>query len=83
MERYARERLITGPVHGLRGRGLLLGLETTPPARELAGFLFDRGILTGTSSDTHVLRLMPPLTVTESEIERLGEALELFAKEHA
>ncbi len=75
MERVARRLLVTGPVHGVRGRGLLLGLETTAPARAVADDLFARGILVGTSSDPNVLRLMPPLVVGEPDIERLAGAL--------
>jgi acetylornithine/N-succinyldiaminopimelate aminotransferase len=75
MERIARDRLVVGPVRGVRGRGLLLGLEVTVPARDVSRRLFDRGILVGTSSDPNVLRLMPPLVATESDLDRLAAAL--------
>jgi len=78
MERVARERLMVGPVTGILGRGLLLGLATSPPAKELNTFLFGRGILAGTSAEPHVLRLMPPLVTGEPELERLAEALKEF-----
>lgn len=78
MEQVARRMLVTGPVTAIRGRGLLLGLETAPPARDLGRHLFDCGILTGTSSDPHVLRLMPPLVLETEHLERLAGALGNF-----
>jgi acetylornithine aminotransferase/acetylornithine/N-succinyldiaminopimelate aminotransferase len=78
MERVARELLVTGPVTGILGRGLLLGLVTSAPAKDVNSYLFGRGILTGTSADPHVLRLMPPLITGEHELERLAEALGEF-----
>ena len=76
MEQVVRRLAGVGPVTAVRGRGLLLGLETATPARDVAAHLFDRGILVGGSSDPHVLRLMPPLSVTEAELDRLAEALD-------
>ena len=75
MERVARDRLVVGPVRAVRGRGLLLGLEVVTSAGKLSRRLFERGILVGTSSDPNVLRLMPPLVATESELDRLAAAL--------
>lgn len=75
MERVARDRLVVGPVRSVRGRGLLLGLEVSGSAREASRALFERGILIGTSSDLHVLRLMPPLVVASSDLARLASAL--------
>jgi len=53
------------------GRGLLLGLDFGRPARELQQALFARRILTGTSSDPQVLRIMPPLTLSVQEADIL------------
>ncbi len=80
MEAVAREVLQVGPVTGIRGHGLLLGLETTVPAKDLTRHLFDRGILIGTSSDPHVARLMPPLNITEDDLVMLAEELNRFEK---
>lgn len=78
MEAVARDLLVRGPVTGIRGHGLLLGLETDPVARDLGGFLRGKGILAGTSADPHVMRLMPPLVVQQHHLERLAEALEEY-----
>jgi len=80
MERYAREHLVVGPVTGIRGRGLLLGLETSVPAKDIARYLFEQKILVGTSADPHVVRLMPPLTVTQKHFNQLGGALKRFGQ---
>lgn len=75
MERFARETLIVGPVTGIRGHGMLLGLETRVPAKGVASYLMERRMLVGTSSDPKVLRLMPPLVLGKHEIEALAGAL--------
>ncbi len=59
----------------VRGLGLLLGVETKPPAKVVQAELFERGFLTGTSANSHVLRLMPPLTVQPTHIDALVRAL--------
>jgi acetylornithine aminotransferase len=53
------------------GRGLLLGLDLGRPAREVQQALFGRRILTGTSSDPDILRIMPPLTLSAEEADLL------------
>jgi len=64
-------------VRAIRGRGLLIGIELTREsgtAREWAEKLIGAGIL---AKDTHrqVLRLAPPLIVTDEEIDWLLERL--------
>lgn len=65
---------------GVQGKGLLLGLQLGRPATEVQQALFTRRILTGTSSDPNVLRLLPPLSFSRSEadilLEGLAQALE-------
>lgn len=79
LESVANQMLITGPVHSIRGYGLLLGLETSVPAREVTKHLFENQILAGTSAHSHVVRLMPPLTIDEESFERLATVLESFS----
>lgn len=79
MGALAAEMLVTGPVKGVRGVGLLLGLETEPPAKEVCRYLFEQGILAGTSADPNVARLMPPLTLQQAHLEKLRAALMSFA----
>ena len=69
------ERLTRGAralgVSRVSGRGLLLGLHLGRPAADIQQALFARRILTGTASDPTVLRLMPPLTLSTAEADRL------------
>ncbi len=60
----------------MQGRGFLLGLETKPKAAAVRDALLARDILTGTSADPHVLRLLPPLILSAEHVKRLREALE-------
>jgi acetylornithine/N-succinyldiaminopimelate aminotransferase len=77
VEGYLRERLAGVPkVAGVRGRGLLLGVEfAAPVAAQVQKALLKRRIITGTSSDARVLRLLPPLCLTTEEAEMFVEAL--------
>ena len=64
-----------GPVTDVQGEGLLLGLRTTRPAKEIQQALLARDILTGTSDDPYVVRLIPPLTLGLDHVEILRRAL--------
>ncbi len=70
-----RETCQVGPVTGVQGAGFLLGLRTSRPAREVVDELLDKGILTGTSGDPNVVRLLPPLVLEASHVEILAQAL--------
>jgi acetylornithine/succinyldiaminopimelate/putrescine aminotransferase len=77
MGEYIRAKLAPLPgIEEVRGLGLLLGLKTVPPAKDVREALRDKGFLVGTSGDPHVLRLMPPLIVEEAHVDALVEALE-------
>jgi acetylornithine/succinyldiaminopimelate/putrescine aminotransferase len=71
-----RATCVTGPVVGVQGRGFLLGLRTKPKATAVRDALLARDILTGTSADPHVLRLLPPLILSTEHVQRLAAALE-------
>jgi acetylornithine/succinyldiaminopimelate/putrescine aminotransferase len=75
-EAYLRRRLEEVPeVAAVRGRGFLLGIEFRDPAAPIHKALLDRQIITGTSSDPKVLRLLPPLCLEPGEVDLLIEAL--------
>lgn len=67
----------TGPVVGVRGAGLLIGLELAPglSAKQARDGLLAHGVLTGTCWDPQVLRLSPPLTLPGSAVGQLAQAL--------
>lgn len=66
----------------VRGRGLLIGIELTIPARKLGNALLERGVA---AKDTQefVLRIAPPLVIEDAEIrlllDRFADALAAFA----
>ena len=70
-----RASCCVGPVTDIQGAGLLLGLRTTVPAAAVRDALLERDILTGTSADPHVLRLLPPLILEGQHVDRLAQAL--------
>lgn len=76
IEGHLRERLkeIPGAV-ALRGRGGLLGIEFSDDCRPVHEKLLENRIITGTSSDKKVLRLLPPLCVKSDEIDLLVDVL--------
>ena len=76
-----RETCVVGPVHGVQGQGFLLGLKTAPPAAKVRDALLARNILTGTSTDPNVLRLLPPLVLERAHVELLAAALKELANE--
>ena len=52
-----------------RGRGLILGLELSVPARGVVAGCMERGLLVLTAGDT-VVRFVPPLIVGEADVDR-------------
>ena len=71
-----RRRCRVGPVTGIQGRGFLLGLRCSRPAREVRDALLEQDILAGTSGDPAVLRLLPPLVLEPAHVDQLVAALE-------
>ena len=60
----------------VRGKGLMIGLEFDFPVAALREqLLYDYRVFTGVSG-THVLRILPPLTITQSDADWLVNALQ-------
>ncbi|MFA5468834.1 MAG: aspartate aminotransferase family protein [Sphaerochaetaceae bacterium] len=53
----------------VRGLGLMLGVELTVPSRPIISACMDKGLLIASAGE-NVLRFVPPLTITEAEVER-------------
>jgi acetylornithine/succinyldiaminopimelate/putrescine aminotransferase len=64
-----------GPVTAVQGAGFLLGLKTSRPAKEVQAALLAANILTGTSADPFILRLLPAYILNEGHVDRLSDAL--------
>ncbi|WP_420455549.1 aspartate aminotransferase family protein [Rubrivirga sp.] len=55
----------------VRGRGCLIGVALDREARPVAGALRQAGVIVGTSGRADTLRLMPPLTTTDEDVDEL------------
>lgn len=76
VEAYLRERLReVEQVVAVHGRGFLLGIEFADKAAPVHQKLLERKIITGTSSNPNVLRLLPPLCLKPAEVDLFVEAL--------
>lgn len=76
VEAYLRRRLEEiEQVKAVHGLGFLLGIEFKDKAAPVHQALLERQIITGTSSDPKVLRLLPPLSLKEEHVDLLLKAL--------
>lgn len=70
----------SGAIGEVRGAGLMLGIDVAPDvADRMVAAALDRGLLVNRTAGT-VVRLLPPLTITDADIdEALGRLREAFA----
>ena len=75
-EAHLRESLsgLAG-ISRIKGKGCLLGIEFDQPCAPIHAQLLEKKIITGTSSDPRVLRLLPPLSVSVEELDMIIEVL--------
>ncbi len=76
---YILDRLsAVAVVKDVRGRGLLLGVELSEgrTAKEIRDALLHRGIITGTSADSQVLRILAPITLARDDVDLFIDTLE-------
>lgn len=66
---YLRDALIQAGAREVLGIGHLIGVRTHLLAADLQKRLLERRVITGSSDDPHILRLLPPLTLTLAEAE--------------
>ncbi len=57
----------TGQVRGIRGQGLMWGMDVHEPAAAIIGRAFEKGLLM-VSAGEHTLRFLPPLVITKDEL---------------
>jgi acetylornithine/N-succinyldiaminopimelate aminotransferase len=69
-------------VREVRGLGLLQGMEVEMEARTVVVDCLKRGLLINATGE-HVLRFVPPLIITQPEIDRLLETLSQIFDRHA
>ena len=58
----------------VRGKGLMLGLVTEGPAKDLVEAFKAQGLLVLTAGE-HVVRFLPPLTLSESDLEDVADMI--------
>jgi acetylornithine aminotransferase/acetylornithine/N-succinyldiaminopimelate aminotransferase len=76
VELYLRERLKEiEQVVKVHGHGFLLGLEFVDAAKTVHEGLLAQRIITGTSSDPKVLRLLPPLCLQKEDVDLFIDGL--------
>ena len=73
-----RHHLVTD----VRGLGLLQGMEIESDAKTVVADCLKRGLLVNATGD-HVLRFVPPLIISQREVDRLLEALSQIFDRHA
>lgn len=72
IEQHLRDSLVgVEGVVGIRGKGCLLGIEFEDKCSAIHAKLLENKIITGTSSNPNVLRLLPPLCTNIEEIDLL------------
>lgn len=74
---YFKEKALEIPqIKEVKGKGLMLGLKFDFEIAEMRKrLIFNQHIFTGGAKDKYVLRILPPLTIDEKELDQFFEAL--------
>jgi acetylornithine aminotransferase len=77
--RFIHQGLVDGlqgvkGVREIRGQGLILGIELDKPCGDLVKLALVKGLLTNVTAD-NVIRLLPPLVMTQGEAQQLLDIL--------
>ena len=70
LQRELAEQVASGAVKDIRGRGLMIGIELAIPCSALMQKCLDKGLLISVTADS-VVRLVPPLIVTATEVDEM------------
>ncbi|WP_291724491.1 aspartate aminotransferase family protein [Bernardetia sp.] len=75
---FLREELKSIPaIQKIKGKGLMLGVELEFPIKEIRKQLLEEfHIMTGSSANPNLLRILPPLSINKQEIKPFVEALQ-------
>ncbi len=64
----------TEGVSDIRGQGLMIGIQLAKPCKQLMAEALQHGLLISVQSE-HVIRLLPPLIISEEQVDSLTEKL--------
>lgn len=67
-------------VKEVRGRGMMIGIELMEPCADLVAKALDAGLLINVTADS-VIRLLPPLIMSDDELEEMIASVCLLIKE--
>ncbi len=67
-------------VREVRGRGLMIGIQLSQPAAPVVQRLLEAGVIANATADT-VLRLVPPLNISRSDLETVLAKIEEIISE--
>lgn len=59
----------------VRGIGLIIGIELDVPAAPLVSACLDAGVMVLTAGKGNVVRLVPPLIISEKELEYAADVI--------
>lgn len=74
-ERLTRGIVEMRGVKRVKGKGLLLGIEFEGPSKRVQDALLEQRVLVGGSDNPNVMRLLPPLTLGDTEADLFLDAL--------
>jgi len=74
---------VSGPIREVRGTGLMLGVELEFPCADLRKqLLFEHHIFTGSSANKNTLRILPPLSITRSQLDHFLESFQTVLQQY-
>ncbi len=82
LQRFQDELGGLNQVLDIRGKGLMMGIELAQDCGELVGRALERRLLINVTAGK-VLRLLPPLILSDDEADRIADAVCLLVKEFA
>ncbi len=80
LEGYRASLGKTAGVAAIRGKGLMIGIELDRPCGELVKRALEEGLLINVTADK-VIRLLPPLILTDGEADQIGATVSRLVKE--
>jgi len=80
LSEFADSLVDVAGIEEIRGKGLLIGIELDRPCTELVGIALKKNLLINVTNE-RVIRLLPPLTMSDSEAEQLVTTLTTIIRE--